>query len=364
MKVPALDLKVQYAALADEIGAALRATCQSAAFALGPEVARFEEDWAAYCEAEHCVAVNSGTDALHLALRAVGVGPGDEVITTTMTFIATCEAIAYIGAVPVLVDIDPATACIRADAVERAVTERTRAIVPVHLFGHPANMDPLLEVARRHGLAVVADACQAHGALYKGRKVGALADAGCFSYYPTKNLGAYGEGGSVVTQDAGTAEKVRILRAHGQGERYRHGVIGYNSRMHGFQGAVLNVKLKYLDEWNERRRAVADRYNAGLADTPLVLPAEADYARAVYHVYAVRCTRRDELREHLERAGVATVIHYPIPMHRQEALRDIARHGPLPEAERMAAEALSLPVFPEMTADQVDYVIETVRAFF
>jgi len=364
MRVPVLDLPAQYAALREEIDAALQQTCRNAAFALGYQVEKFEEDWAAYCNAEHCIAVNSGTDALHLSLLAVGLEPGQEVITSPMTFIATCEAILYAGATPVLVDIDPATNGLDPAAVEEAVTDRTRAILPVHIFGHPADMDPVLDIAARHDLAVVEDACQAHGALYKGRRVGAIGDAGCFSFYPTKNLGAYGEGGAVVTDDPDIAGRVRDLRAHGQTGPYLHTMIGYNARMHGFQGAVLNVKLPYLDEWNARRRAIAERYGTALAGTPLSLPAEAPWAQSVYHVYPTRCEARDEFRAHLEDADIATVIHYPIPMHRQPALGGLVRHGDLPEAEALAEEELSLPMFPELSDEQLDYVIETVQDFF
>lgn len=365
MNVPVLDLKAQYEALRDEIDGALKHVCENTAFALGPAVVKFEEAWAEYCGAEHCVAVNSGTDALHLALLAAGVEPGDEVITSPITFIATCEAICYCGATPVLVDIDPETYCMRPDLAAEAVTERTKAILPVHIFGQSADMDPLRELAGQHGLKLVEDAAQAHGARYNGRRVGTLSDAGCFSFYPTKNLGAFGEGGAVVTNDAATAERVRHLRAHGQTGPYYHEFVGFNSRMQGFQGAVLGVKLPYLDGWNERRRAIAARYAEALAETPLKLPSEASYAWHVYHVYVTRCDRRDAFREHLAAADISTVIHYPIPMHKQDALVGKIRcAGSLAESEAHAAQALSLPLFPEMSDAQVDYVIDTVKAFF
>jgi dTDP-4-amino-4,6-dideoxygalactose transaminase len=365
MKVPVLDLKAQYAAMQAEIDAALQDVLDNTAFALGPAVARFEDRWADYCNAAGCIAVNSGTDALHLALLAAGVKPGDEVITAPITFIATCEAICYCGARPVLVDIDPDTYCLRPDLVEAAVTDKTSAILPVHIFGQSADMDPIMETARKHDLKVVEDAAQAHGAEYKGKRVGSLGQFGCFSFYPTKNLGAFGEGGAVVSDDEAALTHVKNLRAHGQTGPYYHEFIGYNSRMQGFQGAVLNVKLDHLDAWNERRRAIAARYGEGLEDTPLKLPAEADYAKHVFHVYVTRCDRRNELREYLTEAEISTVIHYPIPMHRQEALRDGVNLGSdLSEAEAHAEEALSLPLFPEMSDEQVDYVIDTVRAFF
>jgi len=365
MKVPILDLKAQYRGLEGQIDAALKGVCESAQFALGPEVEKFERDWAAYCGAEHCVAVSSGTAALHLALVALGVGQGDEVITSPMTFIASCEAILYVGARPVLADVDPATGCIDPQAVERAITDRTRAIMPVHLFGHPADMDPILQMARAGGLVVVEDAAQAHGALYKGRKLGALGDAGAYSFYPTKNLGAYGEGGAVVTNDRDVCERLRALRNHGQGGRYVHERVGYNYRMHGFQGAVLNVKLPHLDAWNERRRAIAARYTEALADVPVRPPYEAEYAHCVWHQYPIRCVQRDALQEHLTKAEVGTGIHYPVPMSRQEALEPyLNSRGPVPEAERMATEVLSLPMYPELSDEAVDYVIGCIRDFY
>jgi dTDP-4-amino-4,6-dideoxygalactose transaminase len=318
------------------------------------------------------VAVSSGTAALHLALLALGIGPGDEVITTPMTFIASCEAIVYTGARPVLADVDPATGCIDPQSVERAITEHTRAVMPVHLFGHAADMGPILQTARAGGLHVVEDAAQAHGALYNGRKLGALGDAGGYSFYPTKNLGAYGEGGAVVTNSRDTFERLKMLRDHGQTGRYVHGLIGYNYRMHAFQGAVLNVKLRHLDEWNERRRDIAARYTAGLAscEAPegsggLRLPREADHARCVWYQYAVRCDRRDALQAHLSEAGIGTRIHYAIPMSRQHALSPWLDGQPaMREAESMAATVLSLPIYPEMTDEQVDYVIDRIREFF
>jgi dTDP-4-amino-4,6-dideoxygalactose transaminase len=364
MRVPPLDLKAQYAALETEITEALIEACRKSAFALGPAVEQFERDWATYCEAQRCVAVNSGTDALHLALLAVGVGPGDEVITTPMTFFATCEAIIYCGATPVFVDIDPETYCLRPDLVEAAVTQKTRAILPVHIFGQSADMDPLLATAKQHGLAVVEDAAQAHGAVYKGRKVGAIGDVGCFSFYVTKNMGAFGEGGAVTCNSDEYADKAKLLRVHGQSGPYLHTEIGYNYRMHGFQGAILNVKLKYLDGWNVRRRDIAERYWEGLGDSPLRLPVDADYGQHAYHVYVTRCDRRDALMEHLRAADIVPLTHYPIPMHKQPALEGRTVHGALPEAEQHAAEAVSLPLFPEMSDAQIDYVIETALAFF
>lgn len=365
MKVPVLDLLAQYAELEGEIDAALKRICRNAWFKLGPEVERFERDWAAYCGAKHCVAMNSGTSALHAALLALEIGEGDEVITTPMSFFATAEAIVYTGARPVFADVDPGTFNISPQAVQDLVGERTRAIMPVHLFGHPADMDPILAIAREHDLAVIEDAAQAHGALYKGRKVGALGDAGAFSFYVTKNLGAYGEGGGLVTDDPRVYERLLLLRNHGQSGGYTHSMVGYNYRMEGFQGAVLNVKLKHLDRWNARRREIARLYGEGLRATPLVLPQEAGYARSVWHLYVVRCTERDALQEHLQAAGVAAVVYYPTPIPRLEAMKEIGLgEASIPESDRMAREVLGLPIYPEMSDEQVEFVIRSVRQFF
>ena len=345
--------------------AALRRVCENSWFKLGPEVEKFERDWAAYCEAARCLAVNSGTSALHLALLACGVGPGDEVITTPMSFFATAETILYCGARPVFADVDPLTYNIDPAAIEPLLTERTRAIMPVHLFGHPADMDPIMALAREHGLAVIEDAAQAHGALYKGRKVGAIGDAGCFSFYVTKNLGAYGEGGAVVTDSEEAAEMVGVLRNHGQSGGYIHSTVGYNYRMTGFQGAVLNVKLPHLDAWNERRRRIAAAYTDGLLEAPLALPREADYATSAWHLYVVRSKQRDALQEHLAAAGIAVGVHYPVPIPRLDAMRALGLpETPVPEAEALAREALTLPIYPEMTDEQVQYVVASVRSFF
>ncbi len=365
LKVPLLDLKAQYEALQEEIDAALKRTCRHSWFRLGPEVEQFERRWADYCDAEHCVGLNSGTSALHLALVALGVGEGDEVITSPMSFFATAEAILYTGARPVFVDIDPGTFCLDPIRAREAVTARTRAIMPVHLFGHPADLDPLLEVAEERNLAVIEDAAQAHGALYKGRKVGAIGWAGCFSFYPTKNLGAYGEAGAIATNDPELDEQLRLLRNHGQAGGYHHSQVGYNYRMPGFQGAVLNVKLPHLDRWNRRQRQIAETYTEGLADTPLRLPREADYARSAWHLYVVRCPDRDGLKEHLQKTGVWAGIHYPTPLPRLEALRGLGPwEYPLPRADQAAREVLSLPVHPDLSDEQVDYVIRTIREFF
>jgi dTDP-4-amino-4,6-dideoxygalactose transaminase len=358
LPVPFLDLRVQYDGLRDEMMRALARVAESSTYVLGPEVARFEEEFAAYTCARHCVAVNSGTSALHLALIAAGVGPGDEVITTPMTFIATCWAISYVGATPVFVDVDPVTRTINPRLVAARMTARTRAILPVHLYGQPADMGPLLEIGRRHGVPVVEDAAQAHGARYGGRGAGSLGLCGCFSFYPGKNLGAYGEGGAVVTDSDRIAARLRSLRDHAQSERYRHEEVGFNYRMDAFQGAVLGVKLKRLSDWTDARRRLAERYRKGLAGLPLQLPVEAPGRDHVWHLFVALHPDRDRIREGLEARGVQTGLHYPLPVHLQKAYAHLG-HGPgdFPVTERIARECFSLPMFPEMTTEQQDRVI-------
>jgi dTDP-4-amino-4,6-dideoxygalactose transaminase len=359
--VPFLDLKAQYANIKDDIRTAVDAVLASTQYTLGREVAAFEEEFAAYVGGRFGVAVNSGTSALHLALLAAGVGPGDEVITVACTFVATVAAIDYTGARPVFVDVDPETLTMDPGQVEAAVTERTRVILPVHLHGQPADLDPILDIARRHRLKVIEDAAQAHGAEYRGRRVGAIGDLGCFSFYPGKNLGACGEGGMVVTNDEDHARVVAMLRDWGQERKYHHVLKGFNYRMEGIQGAILRVKLRHLDAWTEARRRHAARYGELLADSDVALPVEAPYARHVYHVYAVRSSRRDALQAALQTRDIHTGIHYPIPVHLQPAYRDCGfGPGDLPETERAAGELLSLPMFPEMTEAQVREVCGAV----
>jgi dTDP-4-amino-4,6-dideoxygalactose transaminase len=362
--IPFVDLKAQYRTLKAEMDAAVLGVLESGQYVLGPEVAAFEREFAAYSGAAHGVAMNSGTSALHLAFLALGIGPGDEVITTPHTFVATVAAIGYTGARTVFVDIDPRTFTIDPARIEAAITARTRAIVPVHLYGQPADMDPILEIARRRGLAVVEDACQAHGAQYQGRRVGSLGDLGCFSFYPGKNLGAYGEGGAVVTNNPDYDRTLRMLRDWGAERKYHHVLKGYNYRMEGLQGAILRVKLRHLEAWTEARRARAKRYDTLLAGSGVAVPAAAPYeSRHVYHVYAVRHPQRDDLQRALGDRGVQTGIHYPIPVHLLEAHADLG-YGPgsFPHAERAAAEVLSLPLFPELTGEQQDAVALAVRA--
>jgi dTDP-4-amino-4,6-dideoxygalactose transaminase len=359
--VPFLDLRAQYAGLRDEVARVLQEVAESGTYVLGPRVAAFEEAFAAYLGARHCVGVNSGTSALHLALLAAGVGSGDEVLTVPMTFIATSWAVSYTGATPVYVDVDPQTYTLDVRQVERRLTPRTRAILPVHLYGQPADLGPLLEIGRRHGIPVIEDAAQAHGAHYDGRAAGTLGLCGCFSFYPGKNLGAYGEAGAVVTDDDGIAARLRALRDHAQEKRYHHAELGFNYRMDALQGAVLGVKLRYLSGWTEARRWLAARYRAALADLPLALPAEAPGRRHVWHLFVVLHRERDRIRRALEARGIQTGLHYPIPLHLQKAYQHLGhRPGDFPVAERVGRECLTLPLFPEMTAAQQDAVVEAL----
>jgi dTDP-4-amino-4,6-dideoxygalactose transaminase len=352
--IPYLDLKTQYRDLKHEIDAALAPVLENAQFVLGPAVDAFEQAFAAYCGTSDAVGVNSGTSALHLALLASGVGPGDEVITVPFTFVASVAAIEYTGARPVLVDIEPEYWTIDPAKIERAITSRTRAIVPVHLYGQSADMDPILTLAAKHGLAVVEDACQAHGARYRGERCGSLAPIGCFSFYPGKNLGAYGEAGAVTTGDPELAARVRLLRAWGERNRYEHAVRGFNYRMDGIQAAILNVKLRYLDSWNDLRRRRASEYREYLAGSPAMAPVERPDSHHVFHVYAVRVPDRDAWRARLTASGIQTGIHYPVPIHLQPAYQDLG-YGPgdFPVAERAAREVLSLPMFPELRREEV-----------
>jgi dTDP-4-amino-4,6-dideoxygalactose transaminase len=360
-----LDLPAQMRPLRAEIDAAIARTLDNCSFCLGPDVAQFEKDFAQYCGARHCIAFNSGTSALHVALLLLDVGAGDEVISTPMTFVATSWAISYVNAKPVYVDIDEATFNLDPKLVERAITPKTKAILPVHLYGHPFDIDPLLEICRKHNLPLVEDAAQAHGAKYKGRVIGTFGALSCFSFYPGKNLGAYGEGGAIVTNDDAMAARARSLREHGSTQRYYHDEVGFNYRMEGIQGAVLKVKLKHLDTWTRERRRVAHRYHELLADTPLKLPREAGYAESAYHLYVVRHPRRDELKKHLEANRVGCALHYPLPLHLQKCYADLGyKQGDFPVAENAARECLSLPIYPELTDAQIQRVSEVVHEFF
>jgi dTDP-4-amino-4,6-dideoxygalactose transaminase len=361
--IPFLDLKAQYQSIKSDVDRAIFAVLESTQFVLGEHVAAFERDFAAYCGTKHAIAVNSGTSALHLALLAAGVGPGDEVITVPFTFVATVSAICYTGATPVFVDIEPRSFTMDPAQLEQAITARTKAILPVHLYGQMADMSAILAIANRHGIPVIEDACQAHGAEFDGFRAGSMGLSGCFSFYPGKNLGAYGEGGAVVTSDDAQAQKMRTLRDWGQEKRYHHVVKGFNHRMDGIQGAVLAVKLRHLESWTEARRSHAGHYDRLLADADSVAaPAQLAGRRHVYHIYAVRTAAREELQAILQSAGVQTGLHYPIPVHLQPAHADLGHHvGDFPQSEAAANEVLSLPIFPEMTATQVEDVVAAVR---
>jgi dTDP-4-amino-4,6-dideoxygalactose transaminase len=363
LKVPFLDLRSHHAPILEEINSAIREVIDAAAFAGGPFVAQFEADFAAYCDCLHAIGVGSGTEALWLTLLALGIGPGDEVITVPNTFIATAEAITYCGASPVFVDVDERTYTMDPAALEKSITSRTKAIIPVHLFGQPADMDPICEVAREHGLFLIEDACQAHGAEYKGRKVGGLGDAACFSFYPGKNLGAFGEAGAVVTNDAKLQEKIRILRDHGQVRKYYHSMVGWNCRMDGIQAAVLRIKLRHLERANQLRRSHAARYDRAFhAIAEIITPVQMAGVRHVYHIYAIRVRNRDEVIRCLAEKGIECGVHYPVPIHLQEAYRNIGyRPGAFPIAERCAREFVSLPMFPELSSAEVAMIAEEVK---
>ncbi|MCH7579281.1 MAG: DegT/DnrJ/EryC1/StrS family aminotransferase [Chloroflexi bacterium] len=365
-KIKLVDLHSQYEPLKEELLAEISNVLEGMQLFLGENTFRLEEEFAAFCQARYAIGVGSGTDALYLAMRACGVVAGDEVITVPNTFFATVEAIVMAGAKPLFVDIDPGTNNMDPALIEAAITPRTRAIVPVHLYGQPADMKPILKIARRHGLRVIEDACQAHGAEYDGRRVGGIGDAAAFSFYCAKNLGAYGEAGMVVTNDRQVATSVQMLRNHGSSERYHHTAYGVNSRMDEIQAAVLRVKLRHLDESNTRRRAWAFEYNRSLAELPEVtLPEELPYTQPVYHLFVINVRQRDELRDWLKDRGIETGIHYPIPLHLQEACADLGLGpGSFPHAEASAEQILSLPMYPELTIDQVSYVCQTIRDFY
>ncbi|MCE4225062.1 DegT/DnrJ/EryC1/StrS family aminotransferase [Methylobacterium sp. C25] len=352
--IPFVDLKTQLKALRPEIDEVISRVIDQGHFVLGPAVSAFEEKFSTYCRTDHCVGVNSGASALHLALLAAGVGPGDEVITVSMTFVATVAAVLYCGAKPVFVDVDPDRWTMAPELIEAAITPRTKAILPVHLHGLMADMDPIMAVARRHGIVLVEDAAQSHGAEYKGRRAGSIGDIGCFSFYPGKNLGGFGEGGAVVTRDAGLARTVRLLRDWGQEEKYRHVLPGYNYRMDAIQGAILNLKMDYIEGWTEDRRRLAQVYDQELAAIGQKRPSAPSDTRHVYHVYSIEHPRRDALQAALTTAGIGTGIHYPVPVHLQPAYENLGYgRGDLPVTEALAERFLSLPMYPELAPDQV-----------
>lgn len=361
--VPLLDLVAQYQEIKPEIDAAIKRVLDSGHFILGPEVAAFEKEIAAYIGVSHGIGVASGTDALLLALRALEIGPGDEVILPAYTFFATIGTVLHVGATPVFVDIDPQTYCIDVEQTSAKVTPATKAIIPVHLYGQAADMDALAEIAREHGLSIIEDNAQAFGATYKGRKTGTLGDIGCLSFFPSKNLGGYGDGGMVVTNNPDLAEKVRMLRAHGWKKKYFPEILGYNSRLDALQAAILRVKLPHLDRWNEGRRKVAHIYSDALAETPnLQIPYEAPYRTHVYHLYILQVPNRDELQEKLKEAGIGTSVYYPQPLHLADPCRDLGyTEGDFPIAEKASLETIAIPVYPDMSDELIAYVLETVK---
>jgi dTDP-4-amino-4,6-dideoxygalactose transaminase len=375
MKVPFLDLKAQYESIKDEISEAIQQVIDSCAFAGGPFVTEFERNFAEFCQCKHAIGVGSGTEALWMALLALGVGPGDDVITVPNTFIATAEAISFCGATPVFIDIDEKTYTmdpqkledyLKTPNTERQTPNRPKAVIPVHIFGQMADMDSIMEIARRYGLLVIEDACQAHGAEYRGKRSGSIGDAGCFSFYPGKNLGAYGEAGAIVTNNTELAQSMATFRDHGQSKKYYHEMIGWNARMDGLQGAVLNVKLKHLQAWNAARRQNGKHYDDLLSQIDgLIKPVEANYAKHVYHLYVVRAKNRDKIISSLGSEAIYCGIHYPIPVHLQHAYNSLGiEEGNCPIAERCAAEYISLPMFPELTEDQQKLVRDELVHYF
>jgi len=366
-KIPLVDLHAQYETIKPEIDAAIQRTIDRTAFILGPEAKQFEENFARFCNVKHAIGLDSGTAALHLAMMALNIGAGDEVITSAHTFIATSEPIALLGARPVFVDIDPRTYNMNPNQLEAAITPRTKAIIPVHLYGQPAEMDAIMDIARKHNIPVIEDAAQAHGATYRGRSVGTMGLMTCFSFYPGKNLGAYGDAGALVTNDDELNHKIRMLRDHGRTSKYEHEISGYGFRLDGIQGAVLDVKLKHLPEWNAARRAHADYYTELLSnvDASIVTPYEPAHVKAVYHLYVIRTRRRDELLEYLKARDIEAGIHYPVPLHLQPVYKNLGhQRGEFPETEKAAQEILSLPIYPELAHAQMERVVDTMREFY
>lgn len=359
--VPMVDFRAQYKYMEEEIDSAIKEVLLSGQYILGQKVKELEEQVATYCGVKYAVGVASGSDALILALRAIGIGPGDEVITTPFTFVATAHAILHCGAMPIFVDIDPETFNINPLKIEPAITTKTKAIIPVHLFGQPADMDPIMEIARLLKLYVVEDAAQAFGARYKGKVVGSIGHAGCFSFFPNKNLGCYGDGGMVITDDTEIAERIDVLRRQGCKKKYYAELLGYNSRLDALQASILEVKLRYVDKWNEKRRDIARSYNKLLADFPLKTPYEADYGLHVYHQYTIKISNRDMVRIILREKGVETSIYYPVPLHLQSAYKQQGyKEGEFPESEKVAHEVLSLPMYPEIQEEILEYITSAI----
>jgi dTDP-4-amino-4,6-dideoxygalactose transaminase len=364
-EIPLIDLKAGFKSIKNEIMKAMESVLSEMNLYIGPNVQALEEEFASYCGTKYAIGVGSGTEAIHLALLSAGIGQGDEVIVSPNTFFATVEAIAYTGAYPVFVDIDPATYTIDISLIEKKISSKTKAIIPVHMYGQPADMKPIMELSEKYRIKIIEDACQAHGAEYHNKKCGSIGDAGCFSFYFTKNLGAYGEGGMITTNDSKIAEKARLFRNHGHKSKYEHSVIGYNSRLDELQAAILRIKLRYLDSFNKRRREIAQKYNAFLKTTPLILPNESDNKKHVYHLYVVRSKERDSLQQYLKEKRIDTGIHYKIPIHLQEACRHYNyQQGDFPEVERACREILSLPIYPELKDEEIEYIIDSIKEFY
>lgn len=362
--IPLVDLNAQYRSIKEEIDAAVHATVESGRFILGPAVSKFEESVASYLGVEHAIGLASGTDALLLALRALDIGPGHEVIVPAYTFFATAGTVMSVGAIPVFVDIDPASYGIDVAQIREHITSRTKAIIPVHLYGHPADMDPILELAAAHELKVIEDNAQAFGAAYRGRKTASLSHIGCLSFFPTKNLGAFGDGGMAVTNDSFLAERIRMLRTHGWKKKYYSEEVGYNSRLDALQAAILQAKLPHVDSWNEQRRAIAGRYTEKLASLGVPLPMECAWARHVYHLYVIRSEKRDELQAFLKERGIASEVYYPLPPHLAAPCRRLGyQEGEFPHAEQASRETLALPLYPELTIEQQLKVILTIKEY-
>jgi dTDP-4-amino-4,6-dideoxygalactose transaminase len=361
MMIPFVDLEREYTQISGDIHEAMERVLKSGRFVLREEVRKFEEEFSTYIGTKYGIGVNSGSDALYLALQALGIGKGDEVITVSHTFVSTVDAIVRNGAKPVFVDIDADTYCIDVTKIEERITKRTRALLPVHLYGHPADMEPIMDIAKRHRLFVIEDACQAHGAEYQGKKVGSLGDIGCFSFYPVKNLGAYGDGGMVVTNDQALATRLRMLGNCGQSRKYYHDFVGINSRLDEIQAAILTVKLHHLDEWNERRREVAKLYDELLKHSGVVVPVEKEHAKHVYHLYVIRHRHREMLQQKLLESGIQTIIHYPTPVHKQKAYLELGYAASLPVTERICDEVLSLPVYHALREEEIEEICKVIK---
>ena len=362
--IPFVDLKAQYDSIKDEIDEAIQKVLNNTSFIMGEELIKLEEEFSSFCNTKYAIGVANGSDALILALRACGISKGDEIITVPHTFIATTEAITHVGGKINFVDINPKTYTIDVSKIEEKITNKTKAIIPVHLYGQPADMDPIIRLAEKYNLRIIEDAAQAHGAEYKGKKVGSIGEVGCFSFYPAKNLGAYGDAGMVVTNSEEVAEKIKLLRNHGRiTKKYEHEIEGYSSRLDNLQAAILRVKLKYLNKWNDRRRSNAKKYSELLSDIDgIITPYEADYAKHVYHLYVIRTENRDKLREKLKSEGVATGIHYPIPLHLQPAYNYLGyKRGDFPVTEEYSQEILSLPMYAELSEEQINEIVYCIK---